>query len=156
MSVVIEIEKILQRYPDIRRESLIPILQDVQDTFGFISEDSVKSIARYLNIPSSKIYGVATFYNQFRFTKKGKYHIQLCYGTACHVVGASTILGEIEKTLKIRDGGISKDGLFSLEVLSCIGGCGQAPVIAVNGNFYSKVTLDSLHNIFETCRRSED
>jgi NADH-quinone oxidoreductase E subunit len=151
-----DINKILDKFPDIRRESLIPILQEFQDTYGYITEEAVAGIGKHLKMPTSKIYGVASFYNQFRFIPKGKYHIQVCYGTACHVLGASTVLSELEKLLKISDGEVSKDGLFSLEVQTCIGGCGQAPVIAINEKYYGKITLDSLTDLIESCKRIED
>jgi NADH-quinone oxidoreductase E subunit len=140
----IDIDSVLSKFPDIRKESLIPLLQEVQNIIGYITEESVIKIGRHLNIPASTIYGVASFYNQFRFSPKGKYHIQVCYGTACHILGTSTLLKELEKNLKIKDGETTKDGLFSLEVKTCIGGCGQAPVIAINGDFYGKLTLDKL------------
>lgn len=149
------IDTILQRFPDIRQESLIPILQEVQDTVGYITEDAVAKIGKHLNISTSKIYGVASFYNQFRFFPKGKYHIQMCFGTACHVLGASTLLKELEKILKIKDGETTKDGMFSLEVQTCIGGCGQAPVISINGDYYGKLTLESLQEIITQFQRSE-
>jgi NADH-quinone oxidoreductase E subunit len=152
----VEIDKILDKFPDIRRESLIPMLQEIQDTYGYITEEAVIKIGQRLKMPTSKIYGVATFYNQFRFTPKGKYHIQVCYGTACHVLGASTVLKELEKLLKITDGDITKDGVFSLEVLTCIGGCGQAPVIAINDKYYGKITLESMQDLIDSCRRAED
>jgi len=139
-----DIESILSKFPDIRKESLIPLLQEIQNVVGYITEESVIRIGRHLNIPASTIYGVASFYNQFRFSPKGKYHIQVCYGTACHILGTSTLLKELEKTLKIKDGETTKDGLFSIEVKTCIGGCGQAPVIAINGDFYAKLTLEKL------------
>jgi NADH-quinone oxidoreductase E subunit len=139
-----DIESMLSKFPDIRKESLIPLLQEVQNVVGYITEESVIKIGHHLNIPASTIYGVASFYNQFRFSPKGKYHIQVCYGTACHILGTSTLLKELEKTLKIKDGETTKDGLFSIEVKTCIGGCGQAPVIAINGDFYAKLTLEKL------------
>ena len=94
------IDSMLSKFPDIREESLIPLLQEVQDVIGFITEESVVKIGQHLNIPASTIYGVASFYNQFRFSPKGKYHVQVCYGTACHILGTSTLLNELEKTLK--------------------------------------------------------
>jgi len=94
-----EIEIIINKFLDIRQDSLIPLLQEIQDTIGYITEKAVVQIGKHLNISTSKIYGVASFYNQFRFSPKGKYHIQVCYGTACHVVGASTVLREVVKFL---------------------------------------------------------
>jgi NADH-quinone oxidoreductase E subunit len=151
-----EIGKILIKFPDIRQDSLIPLLQEVQDTMGYITEQAVVQIGQHLNMSTSKIYGVASFYNQFRFYPKGKYHIQLCYGTACHVVGASTLLKELEKLLKIKDGETTKDGIFSLEVQTCIGGCGQAPVIAINGEFHGKLNVERLEDIINGLRYHED
>jgi NADH-quinone oxidoreductase subunit E len=147
-----EVDNVLKKFPEIRPESLIPILQEIQDNIGYITEDAVLKIGKHLNISSSKIFGVASFYNQFRFYPKGKYHIQLCYGTACHVLGASTLLKELEKMLQIKDGGTTNDGLFSLEVLTCIGGCGQAPVISVNGDYYGKLTFEKLEHIINDLR----
>ncbi|MEA3451489.1 MAG: NAD(P)H-dependent oxidoreductase subunit E, partial [Bacteroidota bacterium] len=104
-------------------------------------------------LPTSKIFGVATFYNQFRFEPKGKYHVQVCRGTACHVLGSSTVLDEIKKHLKINSDQTTKDGLFSLEVVACIGACGLAPVIAINGEFYAKVTPQSIKEIVDNYRQ---
>jgi len=150
-----DVEAILEKYPDTNRDQLIPILQEVQDKYGFISEGSIAAIGKHLKMPTSNIYGVATFYNQFRFNPKGKYHIRVCYGTACHVWGASTVLQNLTKILKIGDGEITKDKLFSLEVQTCIGGCGQAPVIAVNERYYTRITLESLKRIIQTIQKSE-
>ena len=152
----INIDSILSKFPDIREESLIPLLQEIQDTIGYITEEAVIKIGKHLNIPSSTIYGVASFYNQFRFSPKGKYHIQVCYGTACHILGTSTLLKELEKTLKIRDGETTKDGLFSLEVKTCIGGCGQAPVIAINHEYFGKLTLEKLTETLNYLKHQED
>lgn len=138
---------ILKEFPNISRDSLIPILQKVQDDFGYLSEESVREISKYLNLPASKVYGLATFYNQFRFTPPGKYHIRVCDGTGCHLEGSGFLLKELEKSLGITDGETSRDGVFSLEVLSCIGACGNAPVISINGKYYSKVDKKRLNEI---------
>lgn len=123
---------------------------------GFLSEESVIEVGKYLKMPSSKIFGVATFYNQFRFTQPGKYHIQVCRGTACHVLGSATVLDEIEKQLKVKTGQTTKDKLFSLEVVACIGACGLAPVISINGEFHAKVTTASIKDIIEDYRNREE
>jgi len=147
------IQEILTRYPDPQKENLIPILQDVQNKDGYLSDTSVVEVGRYLNIPVSKIYGVATFYNQFRFSPLGKYHIQVCRGTACHVLGSSTVLQELENELKIKAGETTRDGLFSIEVVACIGACGLAPVVCINGEFHGKVTATSLKTIIGKLRK---
>lgn len=154
--MVAEVETILQNYPGSGRDSLIPILQKVQEKMGFLSEESIVTVGKHLTLPTSKIYGVATFYNQFRFNPPGKYNVQVCRGTACHVLGSATVLQEIEKNLKVKAGETSKDGLFSVEVVACIGACGLAPVIAVNGEFHAKVTSDSITEIIESYRKSEE
>ncbi|MBZ0243741.1 MAG: NAD(P)H-dependent oxidoreductase subunit E, partial [Bacteroidales bacterium] len=107
------VQEILDQYQDAGRDSLIPILQNVQEKMGFLSEESVIEVSKFLKMPASKIFGVATFYNQFRFNQPGKYHVQVCRGTACHVLGSATVLDEIEKHLKIKTGQTTKDKLFS-------------------------------------------
>lgn len=151
-----DIKNILIGYPNAGRDNLIPILQDIQTVEGHLSKESIMEVGSYLNIPSSKIFGVATFYNQFRFQPNGKYHIQVCRGTACHVLGSATVLQEMEKLLKVKAGHTTRDGLFSIEVVACIGACGLAPVISVNGEFYAKVNAASLAGIVETYKNKED
>lgn len=148
-----EIDIILDEHPMANREDLIPILQEVQDNLGYLSENAIVKVGKHLELPTSKIYGVATFYNQFRFEPKGKYHIQVCRGTACHVLGSSTVLDQLEKHLKIKADQTTKDGMFSIEVVACIGACGLAPVISINGEFYAKVTGESIKEIVETYRK---
>lgn len=147
------INNILSSYPDPQKENLIPILQDVQNHEGYLSGNSIIEVGRYLKIPVSKIYGVATFYNQFRFSPLGKCHIQVCRGTACHVLGSLTVLQELEKELKIKAGETTRDGLFSIEVVACIGACGLAPVVCINGEFHARVTSASLKGIIEKLRK---
>lgn len=149
------ISAVLDEYKDSGRDSLIPLLQKIQDKMGYLSVDAVKSVGEVLKLPASKIYGVATFYNQFRFEPKGKYHIQVCRGTACHVLGSATVLQKLEEILKTKAGRTSRDGLFSIEVVACIGACGLAPVIAVNGEFHAKVTEESIVNIIHNYRKEE-
>ena len=148
-----EFEGILSTYPNARRDDLIPILQDVQEKFGFLSRESVVAIGRYLDLPTSKIYGVATFYNQFRFQGLGKYHIQVCRGTACHVKNSVKILDAVKRELKINPGETTRDGLFSLEVVACIGACGLAPVISINGEFFAALTPDKVMTIVDSFRK---
>ncbi len=150
------VHEILNHYPNRGHDSLIPILQQVQDQLGFLSEEAVVEVGKYLQMPASKIFGVATFYNQFRFTQPGKYHVQVCRGTACHVLGSATVLDEMEKQLKVKSGQTTRDKLFSLEVVACIGACGLAPVISINGEFHAKVTSESVKSIVEDYRNREE
>lgn len=148
-----KLDEVLKETPKGVREKLIPLLQVEQESVGFLSKESMIKIAKHLNLPSSKVYGVATFYNQFRFNPKGKYEVQICRGTACHVEGSQTILETLEKELGLLAGETAKDGLFSLEVVACIGACGLAPVIAINGEFFAKVTPDKIKKIIKSFRQ---
>lgn len=150
--MVAEVEAILQSNPGKGRDALIPILQQIQEKQGFLSEEAVVAVGKHLKLPASKIYGVATFYNQFRFNPPGKYHVQVCRGTACHVLGSATVLDEMEKKLKVKAGETTKDGMFSLEVVACIGACGLAPVISVNGEFHAKLTAPMINDILDSYR----
>ena len=149
------IQRIIEDHPHAKREDLIPILQKVQDAQGYLSRDVVVRIGEHLGLPSSKIYGVATFYNQFRFLPKGMYHFMVCRGTACHVKGSLKNLEMVVKQLKIKPGQTSRDKVFSLEVVACMGACGLAPVVNVNGEFHAKVTPRKLASIIAECREKE-
>lgn len=148
-------ETLLKEFPGAGRDSLIPVLQRIQDEFGYLSEESVNMIAMYLKLPASKVYGLATFYNQFRFIPRGKYHIKVCDGTSCHLEGSGLILKEMEKLLGINDGDTTRDGLFSLEALSCIGACNSGPVISVNDEYFTHITKEKLKDIITSFREAE-
>ncbi len=151
--VTVDLQPILQRYPNASRDALIPILQEVQEHQGYLSREAVVEIGKHLRLPASKIYGVATFYNQFRFQPQGRNHIQVCRGTACHVKGSAAVLDTLKRELKIDAGQTTRDGQFSLEVVACIGACGLAPVICVNGEFHAGVTTKSIAKILDSYRR---
>jgi NADH-quinone oxidoreductase subunit E len=151
----VDIEGILARHPNASRDALIPLLQEVQEAHGFLSKDAVVRISEHLSLPASKIYGVATFYNQFRFQPKGKYHFMVCRGTACHVKGSLRVLEMLMKQLKLKPGQTSRDRLFSIEVVACMGACGLAPVVNMNGEFFAKVTPKRLAQIVAECREKE-
>jgi NADH:ubiquinone oxidoreductase subunit E len=122
---------------------------------GYLSKDAVVRIGRHLALPASKIYGVATFYNQFRFLPPGKFHIQVCRGTACHVKGSAGVLEALERELGVAPGETARDRLFSLEVVACVGACGLAPVICVNGEFFAGVTPEKVVTILQQFRNQE-
>jgi NADH-quinone oxidoreductase subunit E len=155
-AVDVDLQNIFQKFPDGQRDSLIPIMQEVQEVKGFLSKEAVVSIGEFLKLPASKIYGVATFYNQFRFKPLGQYHIQICRGTACHVKGSSSLLEVLKHELKINGGETTRDGLFSIEVVACIGACGLAPVIAVNGEFHAKLTNEALRKLIKNLRKEAE
>lgn len=149
------VEAVLARWPLAGRDGLIPILQEVQERCGYLPREAMLRIARHLDVPASKVFGVATFYNQFRFQAPGRHRIQVCRGTACHVKGSAAVLEALCRHLKIRPGQTTKDGEFSLEVVACIGACGLAPVIAVDGEFHAGVTPDAVAGILAGCREPE-
>jgi len=151
-----DLDHVLTNYPDKSRENLIPILQDVQESQGYLSRESIRAIGQYLSLPSAKVYGVATFYNQFRFSPLGKYHILVCRGTACHVKESSNVLAAISQTLNIQPGQTTRDGLFSLEVVACIGACGLAPLISVNNEYHASVSPVKVKRIINTYRKREE
>ncbi len=146
--------KVLERYPGAGRDKLIPILQDVQEADGFLGREAVVMIGRHLGVPASQIYGVATFYNQFRFEPVGRFHIQICRGTACHVKGSAKLLETLKRELGVEPGRTTRDGMFSIEVVACIGACGLAPVISINGEFHARVTPEEIPVLLEGCRKS--
>lgn len=130
-------------------KDIIEALHEVQNLYGYISDDAQKCLSKHLNVPMSEIYGIITFYSRFKLKPKGKYNIQICLGTACYVKGSAKIMEAFEKELNIKSGDITEDGMFSLEEVRCIGACGLAPAIVVNEDVYGKVTPDQVKEIIE-------
>lgn len=122
------------------RSRLIPILQSVQDAFGYLPREAILEVASYLGMTDVQVYGVASFYNLFRFTPLGKHPIQMCMGTACHVVGGGLVLEALERVLDIEVGGITEDEELSLDRVACIGCCGLAPVMVIGKKIYPRMT----------------
>jgi len=133
---------------DGRQEEIIPILQKVQDTYSYLPEHSVNEIARFTHVPASQVYGVATFYAQFRFTPRGKKHCMVCRGTACHVNGAARILEETEAALGIKEGETTGDLEYSLETVACIGACSLAPAMMINDTVEAKLDPKKVRKLF--------
>jgi NADH-quinone oxidoreductase subunit E len=149
-----QIEEILIKYQN-PEESLIGILQDVQNAEGYISEESVKCITDTTGIPSSRIMGVASFYAGFRLKPVGKYRVMVCMGTACHVNGAERIGDTVKRILGIEAGDITDDGLFSWEEVACLGCCSIAPAMMINDTAYGKLTPDKIQSIIDSIREEE-
>lgn len=147
------IDQILSRYSGAGRDQVIPLLQEVQRAAGYLSRTHMEQIAITLGLSAAKIYGVASFYNQFRFHQPGRFHIQVCRGTACHVKGSAGILEALRLDLKVEPGQTTKDGIFSLEVVACIGACGLAPVICIDGEFFGGMTKQRIPEILNTFRQ---
>ena len=131
------------------------MLQAAQNIFGCVPLDVQEIIADGLGVTLSEVYGVATFYNQFRFENAGKYHIMLCRGTACHVKGSAAALEFLERCLQIHPGETTPDGLFSLEITSCLGACGLAPVMSINGEIHACVDEDRIRAVLDSIRKAE-
>ena len=131
--------------------ALMPVLQQAQEVYGYLPIEVQKIIAEGLDVPLSEIYGVTTFYSQFSLNPKGKYEIRICLGTACYVKGSGNIMQKMEEELGIQDGGITADGKFSLDSVRCIGACGLAPAMVVNGEVYGRMTTDKIHDIIASC-----
>jgi NADH-quinone oxidoreductase subunit E len=132
------------------------VLQDIQETFGYLPRESIEVVSAKMGIAASKIYGVASFYNQFRFQPIGKYHILVCRGTACHVKGSEKVLRALEKELEIAAGETTRDHLFTLDVVACIGACGLAPVISINGEFHAAMTPEKVLELITEIRNNHD
>ncbi len=144
--------EIFNAYPNPTPDLLIPVLQDIQEKEGYLPSDLLKEVSHYLNVPLSRIYGVATFYNQFRLHPPGKYQIQVCRGTACHVYGSIDLLDTLQTELGITAGQTTADRLFSIDIVSCIGVCGLAPILTINSEVYPKVTPEKVRQILSDCR----
>ncbi len=131
-----------------KREELIPVLQRVQLEFGYLSDQAMLAIAGFTGVPESRVYAVATFYAQFRFTPIGKNLVTVCRGTACYVRGAPRILEEIEKHLDIKEGETTQDMEYTLETVACIGACGLSPCIMINKEVKAKLTPKKVAGLF--------
>lgn len=129
--------------------SLITVLQETQGLYGYLPMSALKAIARELNLKPARVYGVATFYTQFRFKPVGKHLILLCQGTACHVNGAERILTRLSEDLKIQVGETTSDGLFTLETVACLGCCSLAPVMTVDGQAYGPLTPEKASRVLK-------
>lgn len=150
-----ELSEILKNYSGKEKE-LIPILQEVQAEYGYLPKDALTEIAKFLGVPESRVYSVATFYAQFRLNPIGRNHIMVCRGTACHVRGATKILEELEKLLNIKEGQTTPDLEFSLETVACIGACGVGPNIVINKDTYSRLSTRVLSEILAACSCRKD
>src|SRR5574340_1783226 len=117
-----------------KKNSLIAILQDIQEEFKYLPKEALKFLKKVLDVPLARIYEVATFYNAFSLTPRGKYLVEVCAGTACHVKGAFNLLENLERELKIKCGETTKGGMFTLEQVRCLGCCSLAPVVRIDGN----------------------
>jgi len=141
-----KIRSILGRYGP-ERGNLIPVLQDIQGEIGYLPDEALQEVERHTGISANEIYGVATFYTQFRFSPPGEHTIVSCQGTACHVRGGQQILRELERRLGVTAGKTTSDGKFDLERVACLGCCALAPVVAVDGKVHAQMSAKKVPHV---------
>ena len=151
-AAVKRINEICNRYKD-EKTPLMMILSDIQKEYGYIPLEVQELVSEKTGISVAEIYGVVTFYSFFSLQPKGKYVIGCCLGTACYVKGAQQVVDKFSDMLKIKPGETSEDGLFTLDALRCIGACGIAPSVSINGKVYPKMTVDAVPAVIEEYRK---
>ncbi len=147
-AAVKQITEICNRYKDEPTPTMM-ILEDIQNEYGYIPLEVQELVSELTGIPVSEIYGVVTFYSFFSMTPKGKYVIGVCLGTACYVKGSQLVLDKFSEILGIKPGETTPDGLFTLDVLRCIGACAIAPAVSINGKVYPQLKVDNVKNVIE-------
>jgi NADH-quinone oxidoreductase subunit E len=130
-----DLDIILKKYKHGRREDLIPLLQEIQAENGYLSEESIVRVGSHIGLSTTKIFGLATFYDQFRFIPSGRVHIKICNGTSCFMNGSQSIIDKIKEELKISPEQTTRNGNFSFDIVTCLGGCYHGPLIMVNGEY---------------------
>ncbi|HBZ02849.1 MAG TPA: NAD(P)H-dependent oxidoreductase subunit E [Lachnospiraceae bacterium] len=151
-TAVAKIEEICARYKD-ETTPLMMILSDIQNEYGYIPLEVQEIVSKNTGISVAEIYGVVTFYSFFSLTPKGKYVIGCCLGTACYVKGAQQVIDKFSELIGIKPGETSEDGLFTLDALRCIGACGIAPAVSINGKVYPKVEVNQVSGIIDSYRK---
>jgi NADH-quinone oxidoreductase subunit E len=134
---------------------LIEVLQDVQENFGYIPREAIKSVAQELGVPLIEVYRVVSFYKAFRLNPSGKHVLTMCTGTACHVRGSDLLLDHAIDYLGIKPGEVTADGLFSIEHVNCLGACALGPIVAENGSYHKHMTPAKLRKLIETLSRQK-
>ncbi len=143
-----ELQKVIDKYLNVEG-SLIPLLQEAQEIFGYLSGDVMKKISAEIKVPFSKTYGVATFYSQFHLQPRGRNIIRVCQGTACHVRGGAKILDAAAEKLGVAENGTTKDLRYTLETVACLGACGQGPVLMVNDDTHGRLAAKDVPKILD-------
>ena len=146
-----EMESLLNAYPDDRRYALA-VMQDMQRRYNYVPREGLEALANHLGCPLADLYSMATFYKALSLKPKGKHIIKVCDGTACHIRGSVNLIGGICRALKIEPGGTTDDGMFSLELVNCVGACALAPVMVIDEVYYGNVKTESLMEIFEAVK----
>ncbi|MDQ1332404.1 MAG: hypothetical protein QG576_438 [Bacteroidota bacterium] len=147
-----DIDIVLRKYKPGRREDLIPLLQEIQDDNGYLSEDTIVKVGAFVGLSTTKIYGLATFYDQFRFIPAGKIQIKICHGTSCFLNGSQAVINKIKEETGLMPGQTNRDGIFSYDIVTCMGGCNNGPVINVNGEYHTYVKPEQLPDLMKKLR----
>lgn len=145
----IDIDIILKKYKQGKREDLIPLLQEIQEKAGYLSEEAIVKTGSFLGLSTTKIYGLATFYDKFRFIPAGKIQIKICHGTSCFLNGSQALISKIKEETGIFPGQTTRDGNFSYEIVSCMGGCNNGPVINVNNEYHTHIRAEQLPELIK-------
>jgi NADH:ubiquinone oxidoreductase subunit E len=143
-----KLDLIMTKY-DSEKRALIPILQDLQEEYGWLSEDLLDKVARRLKLSLSDVFSIVTFYKSFRLNPVGKYFITICLGTACHVREAPQVLDEIQRKIGIKTGETTRDNLFTLETVNCVGACALGPIVMINNEYHGLMNKVKVHQLFE-------
>ena len=140
-------QAVIEKMSPVTETDLIPLLQRLQDEYGYLPKDVILEVARCTGLPASRMFGVATFYAQFHLKPQGRHMIRCCRGTACHVRGGKEILNAIRKELGVEEGETTEDGLFTYQPVNCLGACALAPVMLIDEKYFGKVTTEELPKI---------
>lgn len=149
-----DIKKVVEKWRN-KKGSLVMILHEIQNAYGYVPRETSLELSKYLDVPLAQIYEVITFYNYFKLEKPGAHRISVCMGTACYLKGAPVILQELKELLDVEEGHNTKDGLFALDVVRCLGCCGLAPVMMIDGKVYGKVKKEEIMNILSEYGKEE-
>jgi NADH-quinone oxidoreductase subunit E len=146
-----KLDSITERYRS-GRSSLIAVLQDISQEYGYLPEEVLQEVSRRIEVPISIFYSLATFYSSFRLEPIGRKHVCVCVGTACHVRGAAKVVETLERDLQIKAGETSRDGSFTLETVNCLGACALGPLVTVNGEYHGKMDQKKVARLSKSLR----
>ena len=149
------VDQVIAGHEELSREHLIPLLQEIQAKEGYLSRAAMDKVAHAIGVPQSRVYGVATFYNQFRFAPRGGHVIEVCRGTACHVKQSLKLAQHLSRKLELKANGNSPDDQFTVITVACLGACSIAPVIKMDGEFYGHLDIDKLDRLLDEAAKGD-
>jgi len=154
ISVTAKTKQIVKKHGN-NKSGMIAVLQDIQEAFNYLPKEALKTAAKAMNVPFSRVYEAATFYTAFSLKPRGKNVVKICLGTACHVRGASALQDKFERTLGIKPGETTKDKKFSLETVNCVGACALGPVVVINTDYHGQMTMKKVDKIIDKINSEE-